>query len=280
MAHYKITVLEVGYVEKFPADFTFDGFHLSGEYICCPFSMVLLQGEGKNILVDCGINLRDPVKQEIFKAAGGVNGHSPDEVLAEVGLTPSEIDAVILTHMHWDHAGGASCYPNAVFYLQREELEGWSEISDNPAYSALHFLSMDLNDLNTMKSLLKEDRLILLDGERDDLFPGISIRVSRFAHSFAQQMVYIENDTGLFLAVGDTCNRPENLLGTETYPFFLPNTKFAVGGTANAVRDYTRIMQWVNGDVSRVIMTHDGTRREHFNERKTPLGLSVFEVCI
>lgn len=279
MAHYKISVLEIGYVEKFPADFSFDGYYLSGTYYYSPFSMVLLQGEGKNILVDCGINLRDPVKQGIFKEAGGVNGHSPDEVLATVGLTPLDIDAVILTHIHWDHVGGAVCYPNAVFYLQREELERWCEISDNPAYAALHSLSMDLNDLTTLKGLLEQGRLILLDGEKDHLFPGISIRVSRYAHSFAQQMAYIENDSGLYLAVGDTCNRPENLLGTEACPFFLPNTKFSVGGTANAVHDYTRIMKWVQGDVNRVIMTHDGTRRNRYNERKTPLGLSLFEIC-
>ena len=279
MAHYKIRVLEVGYVECFPADFCFDGYYLAGETMFSPFCMTLLQGEGKNILVDCGIDLRDPGKQGIYTASGAVGGHAPDEVLATVGLKPEDVDAVIMTHLHWDHAGGAACYPNAVFYLQKEELDRWSEAAEDPAYRALSFLSMDFGDLAVFRGLETQGRLVLLEGEKDSLFPGISIRVSHFAHSFAQQIVYIDNDGDVYLVAGDVCNRPENLLGTEDFPFFIPNPKFAVGGAANAIQDYKRIMGWVNGDVDKVVMTHDGTRSGRYPELKTELGLSVYEIC-
>jgi len=339
---YSITVAELGYTENFPADFSFDGLFLAGETMFNPFSVALLRKKGgnelrekdgavggKNILIDCGFNLRIPSKAEIYKLSGATNGHSTDEVLASVGVSAADIDSVIMTHLHWDHAGGVTCFPNATFYLQREELEGWETLTADPRNRALSMLSMDTNDLAAFRALEQENRLILLDGDVDNLFPGIDIRVSRFSHAFAVQMVLIKCDDGnsagynscgdsndsdsnnssdngnsshsdnssggesnrssgsdnssdsgntVYLHVGDVCNRPENLLGTEQCPFFLPNTKFAVGGAANAVRDYARILEWSGGDVNRVIMTHDGTRHLRYPEVKTDLGLSVYTI--
>jgi glyoxylase-like metal-dependent hydrolase (beta-lactamase superfamily II) len=277
--NYRIRVLEVGYCENFPADWSFDGFYLAGETMFSPFCMTLFEGGGRNILIDCGIDMNNPKKKDIYAAAGAINGHDPAEVLGTVGLKPEDIDTVIITHLHWDHVGGAACYPNAVFYLQKEELERWEDVSSKPAWNAISCMTMDFNDLKTIRDLETEGRLILLYGEIDNLFPGISIRVSKLAHSFAQQMICIENDTDMYLVVGDVCNRPENLLGSDEFPFFIPNPKFSVGGAANALCDYEKIKKWINGDVNRVIMTHDGTRSERFPEEKTELGLSIYEIC-
>jgi len=279
MAHYKIRVLEVGYTENFPADFSFDGYFLAGETMFSPFSMTLLQGEGKNILVDCGIDMQNPAKRAIFEASGGVNGHTPGEVLGTVGLKPDDIDAVIMTHLHWDHAGGSACYPNAVFYLQREELERWTEVMAEPDFRALSLLSMDPCEIAAFRKLEDDDRLVLLEGDKDGLFPGVSIRVNRLVHSFAHQMALVEHNAGVFVIAGDVCNRPENLLGTKDQPFFIPNPKFSVGSAYNAVLEYKRLMRWVDGDVDRVVMTHDGTRSGRYPEKKTELGLSVYEIC-
>jgi len=279
MANYRIRVLELGCAEHFPTDFSFDGYYLPGETMWSPFSMTLLQGEGKNILVDCGFDMSNPVKAGIYEASFASNGHGPGEVLETVGLKPDDIDAVIVTHLHWDHAGGTACFPKALFYLQREELDSWSNIVKDPAYTALFLRSFDTNDIAAFRELESEERLILLDGEQDGLFPGINIRVSRFAHSFAHQMVLVEHDAGVHVLAGDVCNRPENLLGTKELPFFIPNPKFAVGAPVNAVQDYMRIMKWVDSDVDRVVMAHDGTRNGRYPETKTGLGLSVYEIC-
>jgi glyoxylase-like metal-dependent hydrolase (beta-lactamase superfamily II) len=279
MAHYRIRVFEVGYVSAFPADFTFDGLHMPGESIFNPFSMTLLQGEGRNILVDSGIDLHNPVKQEICRSAYAECGPSSDEALSAVGRKPEDLDAIILTHLHWDHASGLACFPGAEIYLQKEELEGWERITADPAYSAVFARTADVRDMGAIRESETKGRVRLLDGECDNIFPGLHIRVSRFGHSFAHQMVVAENDDGVYVIAGDVGNRPENLLGTEAFPHPIPNPKFAVGGLVNTVEDYKRILAWTNGDADRIVLTPAGTRRGRFPVEKTVSGMSVYEIC-
>lgn len=278
MANYQITVLEIG-KKTVGGDFYFGDFVPTEQTFPNPFSMTLLRGEGKNILIDTGVDMNDPVKQGIIPAAGLGNVHGPEEVLATVGLTCADIDAVILTHAHFDHAGALDCYPNATFYLQRKELEGWQMIAKHPKYTALHIFSMDMNDVPRLEALEKAGRLVLLDGDVKDLFPGISVIDMGRGHSFALQMVLIDTEKGQFLHASDACNRPENLTGTEVFPFYLPNLKFGVGGALDVVFGYDRILELVNGDISRIIMTHDDARRDRCPWTTSELGLTIFEIC-
>lgn len=277
MPNYKITVLEI-------ARKTVDGAFYFGDFMPVeqefpnPFSMTLLQGEGRNILIDTGIDVNDPVKQGIVKGAGLQNAHGPEEVLATVGLTCDDISAVILTHLHFDHAGALDCYHNAHFYLQSEEFEGWQMIAANPQYEALHVFCMDMYDLPRLDALLMKNRLTLLQGD-GQLFPGVRVLKVSGGHSFASQMVLADTEKGRFLHVGDACNRPENLTGTKEFPFFLPNTKFGVGSPLEVVRGYDRILGLVGGNIDRLIMTHDDSRRDKFPWHDSELGLSVFEIA-
>lgn len=52
--------------------------------------------------------------------------HPEDHVvdrLAAIGLQPDDIDCVVLSHLHSDHAGGICLFPDAEFVVQRAELE-------------------------------------------------------------------------------------------------------------------------------------------------------------
>lgn len=66
---------------------------------------ILIQGAGKNILIEAGIGnakLTDKQKRNF-----GVTAEAHlEESLAELGLTLEEIDLILMTHLHFDHATG------------------------------------------------------------------------------------------------------------------------------------------------------------------------------
>ena len=58
---------------------------------------------------------------------------APDAVLAKVGLTPADIETVLVSHMHFDHVNNISRFPNAQVYVQWEEFQGWSKVLALPS---------------------------------------------------------------------------------------------------------------------------------------------------
>ena len=89
--------------------------------------------EGKHIIIDSGIGkgkLTDKQKRNL-----GVRAETKvEESLEELGLTPADIDIVIMTHLHNDHAAGltgwkddalVSVFPNAEIHVSQVE---WDEM--------------------------------------------------------------------------------------------------------------------------------------------------------
>lgn len=168
---------------------------------------LLLKGK-KNILIDCG-NGSDFVAKygekigtkfsEIYKIEAG--GTSLLHSLEKQGLSPDSIDMVILTHLHFDHAGGATMakegklvptFPNAQYFVQRKNYETASQpnLREKASYYAANF-----------QPLMEAGRLTLLDGPTE-IVPGISTWISN-GHTEAHQMVHITDGTTTVIYCGD-----------------------------------------------------------------------------
>jgi len=99
-----------------------------GEKVIVPFSACLIDTDDGPVLVETGINpegLRDPVKAAGERASAmKLILREEDDIrarLKEIGLKPGDVHTVILSHMHWDHAGGCKFFPHATFVVQRAE---------------------------------------------------------------------------------------------------------------------------------------------------------------
>ena len=94
--------------------------------ILCRLNLLLIEAGGKRILVETGTGTRITDKQREIK---GIEGGDPVAALRSVGEDPATIDYVVLTHLHYDHAGGMvdlsgrPVFPNARYVVQREEAE-------------------------------------------------------------------------------------------------------------------------------------------------------------
>jgi glyoxylase-like metal-dependent hydrolase (beta-lactamase superfamily II) len=96
---------------------------------------ILIQAHGKRVLIESGIG-KDRLTEKQKRNFGLVEESQVSESLAALGFTPDDIDIVIMTHMHYDHANGlvsvtdgqfVPTFPRAEIYVQ--ELE-WAEMRE------------------------------------------------------------------------------------------------------------------------------------------------------
>lgn len=170
---------------------------------------LLLKSPTRKILIDSG-NGSDFVAKYGEKLGGkfaemyGVDNSGPSllKSLAKFGLKPEDITDVILTHLHFDHAGGATTekngqlvptFPKARYYVQKENLETASHpnIREKASYFAANF-----------EPLQKAGVLTVLDGEKENLLPGISVMTSN-GHTQGQQMVKVTDGKKTLVYCGD-----------------------------------------------------------------------------
>lgn len=100
------------------------------ELACEP---ILVQYEGKNYVIDTGVGF-GKLNEKQLRNYGVSEESTIFESLQALGLTASDIDAVLMTHMHFDHAGGLTywegeqlvpTFPNATVYVTQAE---WDEM--------------------------------------------------------------------------------------------------------------------------------------------------------
>ncbi|MCT9932318.1 MBL fold metallo-hydrolase [Planotetraspora sp. A-T 1434] len=148
------------------------------------FHCYLLRAAGRTVLVDTGIGGADS------PAAGWapVPGRLPEE-LSAVGVHPADVDAVVLTHLHSDHASGsivagAPAFPNARYVIQQAELDWVTGPMLDQVVAPLR------------------DSLQIVYGDAE-LFPGIRV-VHTPGHTPGHQCV----EVGDFVVSGDVVLHP------------------------------------------------------------------------
>lgn len=93
-------------------------------------NVVVVEDGREVLLIDNGAGTKwDAKRREIY----GFELRSPAEFLADAGLTPEDVDVVLDSHLHFDHAGGNTTlddggravpsFPNARYVVQKGELE-------------------------------------------------------------------------------------------------------------------------------------------------------------
>lgn len=162
-------------------------------------SMLIRTGE-RNILVDTGNGTKASSKHaKIYNIDSSL--HDMERSLARVGLSTDDITDVVLTHLHFDHAGGATSlrdgvlvptFAKAQYYVQQYHY-GWAQSpteKDRASFMPENY-----------EPLVAEGMLELIDGE-GELFPGISMKLA-FGHTRALQMVKVQSEGQTLLAAAD-----------------------------------------------------------------------------
>lgn len=170
--------------------------------------LVDCQKSGARVLIELGMGQRWTEKERAIYALDGRT--EPPEILEQAGVDPSSVTHVVLTHLHWDHAGAlvraadpsALMFPRAVHIVGEQHLAHARRASDKDAGS------FRLDDIETLISRAPAIRLFR-DG--DELAPGLSARLS---HGHTEGLIIPiipERDDGPPLAV------PTDLIPTRSH---------------------------------------------------------------
>ncbi len=181
-----------------------------------PVAFFLIKHPKGNVLFDTGNN--DKIIQDVTywgPLAAMDPGRTPDVAidaqLGKIGVKPSDINYVILGHMHLDHAGNVGKFPGSTVVVQRDEIENafWPRPGTAGPYIAADF-SMLRGDIGA--PMANKQPVIELNGDLD-LFGDGSIYIHRaVSHTPGSQIALVRlPKTGLVVLTSDVCYLKENL---------------------------------------------------------------------
>jgi glyoxylase-like metal-dependent hydrolase (beta-lactamase superfamily II) len=168
---------------------------------------LILGAEEGPIVVDCG--MRDPRRaQEIHKL--GPHTCAPDQTiptqLARYGVRPEDVSTLVLTHLHYDHAGGCALLPNARILVQRTELMAAAAPMGPPSLEiGGKGLFYDRADVAELVDLVW-NRVHLIEGDYE-VAPGVDCVLYANSHSPGHQCVYVRTGSGKAAIVGDIARK-------------------------------------------------------------------------
>ena len=197
-----------------------------------PFAMCVAQRGERAIVLDAGF-----VNQELGKPFGATDWTEYAALLAEVGLRPDAVDFVTISHMHFDHTGGTSRFPNATFIVQRRELEYAAGALPHNSAAKGAFVA---DDVLAVVQLNWQGRVLLVDGDVEGVVPGIDVYLTP-GHTAGTMTVCLDTVKGRVCYSSDAVYTYRNL-----------DEDILLGLALNAgeaVESYKKIRRILNGGI-------------------------------
>ena len=187
-------------------------------------------GRPLRVLVECGAGGKWGGKERAiyaFETAPDGSVRTVEHALAEAGVVPAEIDHVVLTHLHFDHAGGLTrlgpggepepVFPNARVHVQRGE---WEDALANRSTMTRTYLRTHLDPVAR--------QVVLHEGAAEPL-PGLRL-IPAPGHTWHHQAVAWYDREGTVCFPGDVMPtvhhaHPASSLGYDMLPYDTMHTK-------------------------------------------------------
>jgi glyoxylase-like metal-dependent hydrolase (beta-lactamase superfamily II) len=171
------------------------------------YYMWVIRSASEAILVDTGFDAEAATQRRRTLFA------TPAELLADIELVPDAIQDVIITHMHYDHAGNRDLFAQARFHVQDREMA--YATGRCMCHAGLRH-AYDGRDVAAMVGRLYEGRLCFHDGI-SHLRPGISLhRVG--GHTDGLQVVRVWTRRGWLVLASDASHFYANMEQGRSFP--------------------------------------------------------------
>ncbi len=204
----------------------------------------LLKSPNRTILVDTGYDTTEGV------ARGRPVEVDPAELLKRFGVAPNTIDTVIITHLHYDHAGSLPAFSNATFHLQEHEMiyaTGPCMCHDalQKPFTGEHIVEMVRR--------VFAGRVVFHNGA-GEVAPGVEVHLIG-GHSRGLQCVRVKTRRGYVVLASDASHYYENFLQAKPFPI--------VVDLENMLSGFNRLSELADSK-DHIIPGHDPLVRKYY----------------
>ncbi len=201
------------------------------------FFVWVVRNAKRTIVVDTGFDATEAAKRARTVL------RSPAQALAGIGIDAAKVDDVIITHLHYDHAGTMDDFPKARFHLQVAEMA----FATGPCMCEPHLRwPFTADHVCEMVRHVYSGRVTFAEGEAE-VAPGVTVHKIG-GHSRGLQAVRVMTATGPVVLASDAAHYYET--------FELAKPFVIVVDMADMLQGYATI-QKLAGDPTRVIPGHD-----------------------
>jgi glyoxylase-like metal-dependent hydrolase (beta-lactamase superfamily II) len=205
--------------------------------IAMDYFIWVIRNDQRTIIIDVGYS------REEGEGRGRSFLRSPAEGLALLDIDASTIEDVIITHMHYDHAGNLGLFPKARFHIQDEEMTFVTgRAMTHP--SLRH--SFKLDDVLDMVRLTHGDRVVFHAGD-EQIAPGVTVHHLP-GHTRGLQAVRVESQRGPVVLASDVAHY---------YECFEQETPFLTHENLFEMLESNRKLRTLADDDSHIVPGHD-----------------------
>ena len=184
----------------------------------------VIRGAGRTIMVDTGFSKEASVRRKRQFLC------SPIDAIAKLGIAAGDVKDVIVTHLHYDHAGNVHLLPNARLHLQEKEI-GYAT-GKYMKYDLMRH-AYDVDDVVNIVRGVYDQRVEFYEGDAE-FAPGIEL-IYIGGHTAGLQSVRVHTRRGWVVLASDATHYYANLHKESPFPIV-----FHVGDMLDG---YRKLMQ-------------------------------------
>lgn len=169
----------------------------------------VLRSDEQVIVVDTGFGAEQAAKR------GRVLLRTVDAALRSIGVDPARVGEVVITHLHYDHAGNLDLFPHARFHLQDREMS--FATGRHMCQSCLRY-PFEVEDVVRMVRAVYAERVAFHDGDAE-IAEGVSVHHVG-GHSDGLQMVRVMTQRGPVVLASDASHYYANMATQNPFPIF------------------------------------------------------------
>lgn len=201
------------------------------------FYLWVIRNHDRTIVVDTGFDHTEAERR------GRTITRLPREGLSLLGVDASTVENVIVSHLHYDHAGTLDDFPKAKFHIQDQELNfatgrHMCEPTFRDFYSVHH--------VTRLVECVYQDRVVFHEGD-ELIAPGIMVH-HLGGHTMGMQCVSVETKRGRIVLAVDAAHFYENMEKPSPFPL--------VFSVADMLRGF-RTMGAIAASPAHIIPGHD-----------------------